>query len=99
MADNIIYVPIQINGGEATPPTNLLDRELFVLDNGTLYVGCKKADGSVEVKTVVGNIIPNAIIDSPTIKGKLIIDKELIVEDTTNIYNPVNGQVVFVKNK
>jgi hypothetical protein len=98
MADNIIYVPIQINGGE-TVADNLLERELFVLENGTLYVGCKKADGSVEVKTVVGNVIPNATIDSPTIKNKLIIGDELVVEDTTNINNPEHGRVVFVKNK
>ena len=99
MTDNIIYVPIQINGGGNSEPSSLLDRELFVLDNGTLYVGHKKADGSIEVMNVVGKVVPNAELDSPIIKNKLFVDDSLVVDTVTDVTSPEKGQVVFVKEK
>jgi hypothetical protein len=90
--DNILYIPIQINGGDTVDGKALLERELFIDKDKVVYVG---PDHDV----IVGRVIPEAVIDSPTIKNKLIIGDELIVEDTTNINNPEHGQVVFIKNK
>ena len=67
--DNILYIPIQINGDGTTKPTSLLDRELYVLDNGTLYVGKKQSNGSITITEIAGRVIDNASIKNPTITG------------------------------
>lgn len=74
---SILYIPIQINGDGTTAPTNLKDRELYVLDNGTLYVGRKKNDGSVEAVEVAGRVIDKATITNPTLSGTITLDENL----------------------
>lgn len=74
---SILYIPIQINGDGTTAPTNLKDRELYVLDNGTLYVGRKNADGSVKAVEVAGRVIDKATITNPTLSGTITLDKNL----------------------
>lgn len=64
---NILYIPIQINGG-TTVPKDLLERELFI-KNGELYVGT----GSNGPEMVIGRVVPGATIKDPTIVGKLTI--------------------------
>lgn len=72
--DNILYIPIQINGGEnkyAADLKGLLkERELYINSEGILYVGIKK-EGKVEVWTVAGRVHNNATITNPTIKQYL----------------------------
>lgn len=92
---NILYVPIQINGGENVP-SNLLERELFVLDNGTLYVG-KKDGSTVKVTTVAGRVIPGATITNPTIEGTLKFGNGLVITREELATKALDkGQVVFV---
>ena len=107
--DNVLYVPIQINGmdGNTLPgAAQLLERELFVLQDGKLYVGVKDGD-SVKAVSVVGNVIPNAIIERPilnapiinsaTLGEKLTVDEGLIYSpDATLPTDAKEGQVVFI---
>ena len=107
--ENILYVPIQINGmdGNTLPGTaQLLERELFVLQDGKLYVGVREGD-AVKAVSVVGNVIPNATIDNPTLKVPILesatLKEKLIIGDKL-IYGPGDtlpanaeeGQVVFI---
>lgn len=91
---SILYIPIQINGDGATPPESLLDRELYVLDNGTLYVGRKQADGTVVPQTIMGRVVDNAIINNPTLKGSIKLGEGIVRTVAPAIGNP--GEVFFV---
>lgn len=72
--DNILYIPIQINGGGDLYKEDLdgllKERELYINSEGILYVGIKK-DGVVEAWTVAGRVHNNATITNPTIKQYL----------------------------
>ena len=101
MPDNILHIPIQINGDGTNRPTNLLDRELYVLDNGTLYVGKRNnATGSIDVMEVVGRVIPNATITNPTIEGSLILGDGMVVPEAEFDKNPnlykQNNRLLFI---
>lgn len=108
MADNILYVPIQINGGTDTEPT-LLDRELYVLEDGTLYVGIKDADGTIKIKNVLGNVIPNATIVGAsladctlgrTVAGEgMIFNSEAELESAIENGDVLEGQLCFFKDE
>lgn len=95
MENNILYIPIKINGGGDTAPTNLLERELYVLDNGTLYVG-KNNGGTIEVGTVIGNVVPNAAIVSPKIETSLFVGDDLVKDSVPTTGE--HGQVVFIRD-
>ena len=93
--NNILYIPIQINGGSAVP-SELLERELFVLDNGTLYVG-KKVGNNVVVSEVIGKVadgatIKNAVLESPTMNNM----KVQVYSSAEAIPNPQQGAVYFI---
>lgn len=90
MNDNILYIPIQINGG-STVPNDLLERELFI-KGGVLYVG----SGSGNPEVVIGRVIPGATITDATLSGKLKIDSSLIKTKTTLPRDAEEGQIVFV---
>jgi hypothetical protein len=96
--NNILYVPIQINGGNKTLNElvgELKDRELYVSNDGTLYVGV--ANGSdVEVKTVVGRIVPNATIINPSFSGTVKIDSSMVYSKVEDIQNPVIGGLYLI---
>ena len=63
MPDNILYIPIQINGGSYDQQMpDLLDRELYVLEDGVLYVGCKDRDGNIKKNVIMGRVCPGAEI-------------------------------------
>ena len=102
----VIHVPIQINGGgeQALNNLQLLERELFVLDNGILYVGGKGEDEKVTPVTVVGRVIEEATIEkptlvSPTVQTSLILDDSIVKSSIGDFdYEEggfVHGQVVF----
>lgn len=79
-----LFVPIQINGGDNNNvPVNLLDRELFVIKNGTLYVGIEN-EGNITIGPVKGNVIPNATIANPTLESPKITNG-LFVDGTVTI--------------
>ena len=80
---SILYVPVQINGDGDTTPKSLKDRELYVLDNGTLYVGRKQTDGSVKAITVAGRVVDGAEIANPTLSGDITLGKGVITNNST----------------
>lgn len=97
-----LFVPIQINGGDNNnAPVNLLDRELFVIKNGTLYVGIED-DGKITIGPVKGNVIPGATLagvnlsDSLFIKNKagLVLTKEEFNSDRNSLAQ--SGRVIFI---
>ena len=88
--NNILYIPIQINGG-TTLPNDLLERELFI-KNGELYVGT----GSGKKEMIIGRVVPGAIIENATLKSTLFLDGSLVVSSASDVKNPTNGQIVFV---
>jgi hypothetical protein len=97
--DNILYIPIQINGDGETKPTSLLDRELYVLDNGTLYVGKKQPNGSITVTEIAGRVIDDATINNPTIINGTIRNakiKPTVYPSVDNILNPETGVIYFI---
>lgn len=100
--DNILYIPIQINGG-TTLPNDLLERELFI-KNGELYVGT----GSGNKEMIIGRVVPGATINAPTLvnstlKGSLILDTTtsgiVMDKETFNSNKDIiktTGRLVFV---
>ena len=95
--DNILRIPIQINGDGTEKPTLLLDRELYVLDNGTLYVGKRQPDNSIVITEIAGRVIDDATITNPTIKGKLQFGNGLVITREELATKTLDkGQVVFV---
>lgn len=95
--NNILYVPIQINGGGTKKPSDLLERELYVLDGGTLYVGVKDGN-TVRITEVAGRVIPGATITDPIISGTLRLAGNNLVVTKEKFKNMdlKTGQVVFV---
>lgn len=71
--DNILYIPIRINGGTEVP-NDLLERELFI-KNGELYVGT----GNGKKEMIIGKVVDKAVITNPTISQSLYIDNSLVV--------------------
>lgn len=104
MPDNILYVPIQINGGgyDQQMP-DLLERELYVLEDGVLYVGCKNRDGSIQKNMVMGRIYPGAdVVGSELIQCKLkqpileeVYDSADALEKAIEDGNVLEGQLCF----
>lgn len=104
--DNILCIPVQINGDGSTAPTGLLDRELYVLDNGTLYVGKKQSDGSIKIMEIAGRVVDNATIKNPKITqylnvgtstdDKIVISKETFDKNKDNADFKVKGRIYLV---
>ena len=99
---NILYIPIQINGGEEgekSAPNKLLDRELYVLKDGKLYVGIEE-NGAVIPTVIAGRVVPEAIIESPTITKMLKFGKDIVMtpKEFTDNQNSLTqeGRVVFI---
>ena len=88
--NNILYIPIQINGGTEVP-TDLLDRELFI-KNGVLHVGI----GNGHEMVVLGEVVPNATITDATLNGKLYLSDTLVVKNLEDVKDPKDGQIIFV---
>ena len=89
--DNILYIPIKINGGTKVP-TDLLERELFI-KNCELYVG----NGTTTPDMIIGRVVPGATITDATLKGKLKLHSSLIKTPSTLPTSGVDeGQVFFV---
>ena len=76
---SILYIPIQINGGQNLP-NNLLDRELFI-KNGELYVG----NGTSEPDMIIGKVVKGAVIEDPKLLGTITLGNGVILnKDMTN---------------
>lgn len=98
----VLHIPIQINGGDSAPEEQqLLERELFVLDNGTMYVG--KKDGTAEViigRIAEGSELKNMTLIDPTVKGNFTMNEgKLILPGAILTSLPEQGepgQIVFV---
>ena len=88
--DNILYIPIQINGGTSVP-NDLLERELFIT-NGELYVGT----GSGRKEMIIGRVVPGATIKDAKFEGNLFLDKSLIKTKETLPKEADEGQIFFV---
>ena len=95
MENNILYVPIQINGGQ-TVPSDLLDRELFI-KNGELHVGTP--DGEM---IVLGNVVPGATLTGVNLADSLFIKNKDGLVLTKYEFNlkkdslAQSGRVVFI---
>ena len=92
--DNILYIPIQINGGTKVP-NDLLDRELFI-KNGELYVGNGSGGGTM----IIGRVVDGATITNPTINGSLTLGDGMVVSATEFNANKSKyaqpGRIIFV---
>ena len=95
MENNILYIPIQINGGQ-TVPSDLLDRELFI-KNGELHVGIPGGE-----MIVLGNVVPGATLTGVNLANSLFIkDTDGLVlteEEFNNRKSELEqlGRVVFI---
>ena len=78
---SILYIPIQINGDGTSKPTELKDRELYVLDNGTLYVGRKNSRGTIEAVEIAGRVVEGADIKSPKLSGSIELGQGVVPKD------------------
>ena len=96
MADNILRIPIQINGGGTPVPNNLKERELYVLDDGTLYVGKRNSNGTISPTIVIGKVISDADISGAKLTKNLFLDDALICKPGELPKSPKNGQVMFI---
>ena len=81
---SILYIPIQINGGQDVPK-NLLERELFIR-NGELYVG----NGTSEPDMIIGKVVKGAKIENPTLLGSVTLGEGVAPS------GHVGGKLVFV---
>lgn len=95
MENNILYIPIQINGGQ-TVPSDLLDRELFI-KNGELHVGIPGGE-----MIVLGNVVPGATLNGVNLADSLFIKNKdglvLTEEEFNSKKNSLaqSGRVVFI---
>ena len=88
----ILYLPIQVNGGLsdkefASKGDNFLKhRELFVTNEGTLYVGVEAVDGQggskVVAVPVAGRVLANTKIVNPTMSGEIFLGSGIVVNKT-----------------
>lgn len=94
--DNILCIPIQINGGTSVP-NDLLERELFI-KNGELYVGT----GSGGKEMIIGRVVPGATLTGVNLANSLFItntDGLVLTEDEFKQRKSEleqSGRVVFI---
>lgn len=97
--NNILYIPIQINGGDTADVAELLERELYIKDKilyvGPGHIGTDKKTNMENI--IIGRVVPGAIIDSATLTGKLMLDSSLIkTKEELRQITPESGQIFFV---
>lgn len=109
--ENIVYVPIQVNGGLsksdflAKGDNFLKHRELFVTNDGTLYVGVvRTVDGQVKYDNqgnpvimavpVASRVIPEATITNAILSGKIKLDAGMIQNGSETNSSP--AELYFV---
>ena len=94
--DNILYIPIQINGGTSVP-NDLLERELFI-KNGELYVGT--GNGGKEM--IIGRVVTGATLTGVNLANSLFIkNKDGLVLTETEFNSKKkslaqSGRVIFI---
>jgi hypothetical protein len=105
MPDNVLLVPIQLNGNLDLPYGSnnalsigeLLEREIYIIKDGVIYVGAKDSHGNIVPTVAQGRVVPNAELKNPKIVSGLTFGDGLVVnkDDLASVTKSA-GKVVFV---